>query len=179
MVDRVDHLKMAVNHIENRINLLDNKAGVLVAIQAGLLAVTAFVADKLFLQNNLGHTLIETSLLVLALFTVVVVGSLLQVIRPTQRFLSLNFKIGQRKTECCKILWPNMEEEPSETSLNRELDNWEPDDFEKELRQTLYTEHWLVFRKYNYYRTATLLAKVQLIAIIVFLLLAYVLRLVC
>ena len=84
-----DLLRFAISFIENRIQLVDNKASILLAIQAGFFGIMTWTIEKLFLSH--GTLLIPSYILMIvtAVFAVVIIGFLLQTIRPSRRYLSL------------------------------------------------------------------------------------------
>jgi len=169
MKEQQDHLKLAVDYIQNRINAVDNKASVLIAIQAGLFGVATFVVERIYLPCEDLKIISYVVLTVVGLFTAVVVGFLLQVIRPTKHFLSRDS--GMPPLESSEILWPKMDVPPTVANFKKRVDEWNIGDMEKDLRVAVFANHYMVFKKYKSYRSALWLAKIQLIVIFALLLL--------
>jgi hypothetical protein len=162
-------LKIVYPHIQGRINAIDNKASVLIAIQAGLFGVSTFVVEKLFLTCDELKVVSYVALTIIGILTAFVVGFLLQAIRPTKHFFSL--ESGMPKIESSEIIWPNMRQVPTVEDFVRRLTLLQDDDIEKDLRAAVFAGHFMVFKKYRYYRSALRLAKFQLIVTFTLLLL--------
>ncbi len=168
-MDLIDHLKEAVDYMGGRINAVDNKASVIIALQAGLFGVTTFVIEKLYLPCYDLRIISFVCLLIIGSLTAIVVGFLLQVIRPTKNFFSADS--GMPELESPKIIWPSMKCKPTISGLMSKFDNYQVGDIEKDLRAAVFACQYMVFRKYWFYRCALRVAKIQLVATFVLLLL--------
>jgi len=156
-----EHMKEAINYMQGRINAVDNKASIIIALQAGQFGIITFVVEKLYLPCDDLKIISYIFLGLIGLFTAVVIGFLLQTIRPTKNFFS--GVSGMEELESPGIIWPNMRCQPMLANFTAKLDSWQASDIEKDLRVTVFACQYLTFNKYRFYRTALRLAKFHLV----------------
>jgi hypothetical protein len=164
-----DHLKEAADYMNSRINAVDNKASIIIAVEAGLFGITTFVIEKLYLPYNDLKIISYISLGIIGLFTAIVIGFLLQVIRPTKCFFGIDS--GMPRLDSSEIYWPNMNSQPEPSDLSVKFDKWSPYKYETDLRAAVFACQFLIYKKYGFYRKALLFAKIQLVVAVGLLLL--------
>jgi hypothetical protein len=158
---RIEHLKVASEHLWGRIGALDNKASILVALQTGLFVVVAFLADDVLLDSDDLVMAANVVVCVHGLLSVVVVALLLQVIRPAKRYLCSG--TGMEPLDAAGIMWPKPGKDPSPHDFQDAIANLQGADYEKDLRATVFAGQCMVYRKYNAYRPALVFAKLDLL----------------
>jgi hypothetical protein len=159
---KFDLLRFSISYTENRIQLVDNKAGILMAIQAGLFGIITWTVDKLFLSRDVLVIPSYVLMIVTAVFAVVIMGFLLQTIRPVKWFLSLY--AGIRKLDGNKgIMWGLSKSLLDDEEFPKKMLELSDDEIELEYVSTLFAVRQLVVRKYTAYRHAVQIAKVGLL----------------
>ncbi|MEW6601825.1 MAG: hypothetical protein AB1499_12710 [Nitrospirota bacterium] len=160
-MDKLEFLKYSVDYIENKINRVDNKANILIAIEAGLFGISTFLMDKLFLSKDKYVCESILFLSILFLLTTIIIGYLLQTLRPSTNYLSHRAGIIYY-SEDDRLMWPTKRSFDKER-FKQMTENLNDKNIMDELNSSLFVAHQLVTKKYSAYRTAVLLTKYQLI----------------
>jgi len=159
-----DLLRFAISFIENRIQIVDNKASILLAIQAGFFGIMTWTVEKLFLSH--GILLIPSYILVIvtAVFAVIIIGFLLQTIRPSRRYLCLYASLVELDGKK-GIIWGRSKAILDDKEFLQRVSELSDDEIELEYKSTLFAVQQLVDRKYASYRREVLTAKLEMLVL--------------
>ena len=162
-----EHLKIALDYLEGRIKLLDNKANILIAVETLIFAIIALFIDKLF--KSAIPPILYIFLCLFAIYYLVIIGYLFHVIRPTLNYLDFKknkqgiFPLNKR-IESINIIWPSTQTKPEKNGKKGFLErvkNCKEEDSKTDLMSSVFSLHWLIYRKYKQYKCTMTLLKIQ------------------